>query len=216
MATELVWAYVSDMDICSLRRLPVFWRIKQHKAMGGKPCQRKWREKRMREEKKIEEIEDLQTAKYDSEAEEATWRKKSSWNHWTKKWEKERKALWMENYWTQYPAFCPLQRNKCWPYFLPGLSGAVWLNKSSPAALSRSLSINIFISLFNYLKHFLCSIYFTQMEVGWAAPPLSKTCTAGASRNIGHKVLLGSSPSTTFTLAPWHEILSYLHLTHLA
>lgn len=107
----------------------------------------------------------------------------------------------MENYWTQYPAFCPLQRNKCWPYFLPGLSGAVWLNKSSPAALSCSLSINIFISLFNYLKHFLCSIYFTQMEVGWAAPSLSKTWAAGAWRNVGHKVLLGSSSSTTFTLA---------------
>lgn len=107
----------------------------------------------------------------------------------------------MESHWTQYPTFDPLQRNKCWPYFLPGLSGAVWLNKSSPAALSRSLSINIFILLFNYLKHFLCSIYFTQMEVGWAASSLSKTCTAGVSRNVGHKVLLGSPSSTSFTLA---------------
>lgn len=34
VTTELGWAYVLEMDICSLRRLPVFWRIKQHKAMG--------------------------------------------------------------------------------------------------------------------------------------------------------------------------------------
>lgn len=41
-----------------------------------------------------------------------------------------------------------------------------------PGALSRSLSINIFISLLNYLKHFLRSIHFTEMEVEWAAPSL--------------------------------------------
>lgn len=107
-----------------------------------------------------------------------------------------------ESHWTQYPAFNPLQRNKCWPYFFPVLSGAVWLNKSSPAALSRSPSINILISLFNYLKQFLCSVYFTQMEVGWAAPSLFKACTAGAWRNVGHKVLLSTPSSTSFTLAP--------------
>jgi len=40
------------------------------------------------------------------------------------------------------------------------------------------------------------------MEVGWAAPSLSKACTTGASRNVGHKVLLGSPSSNSFTLAP--------------
>lgn len=113
----------------------------------------------------------------------------------------EGKKSSVDSHWTQYPIFNPLQRNKCWPYFFPSLSGAVWLNKSSPAALSRSLSINIFISLFNYLKHFLCSVYFTQMEVGWAAPSLFKACTAGAWRNVGHKGLLSTPSSTSFTLA---------------
>lgn len=108
----------------------------------------------------------------------------------------------VESHWTQYPTFNPLLGNKCWPYFFPGLSETIWLNKSGPAALSCSLSINICISLFNYLKHSLRSIYFRQMEVGWAAPSLFKACTAGASRNVGHKALLSPPSSTSFTLAP--------------
>jgi len=34
VATQLGWVYVLEMDICSLRRLPVCWGIKQHKDMG--------------------------------------------------------------------------------------------------------------------------------------------------------------------------------------
>lgn len=88
----------------------------------------------------------------------------------------------------------PLQRNKCWPYFSPGLSGAVCLNESNPGALSHSLSINIFISLLNYLKRFLCSIHFTEMEVEWAAPSLWNSQGRSLNKCRVHSVT-GAHPS---------------------
>lgn len=63
MATELGWAYVLEIDIRSLRRLPVFWRVEQ--PWEGKDAKRN-DDKR----EKTEEKEDLETAKYDTEAEE--------------------------------------------------------------------------------------------------------------------------------------------------
>lgn len=68
-------------------------------CFGGLDSIKPWKDKDAKgndaEELKTEEKEDLETAEYDSEAEETTWRKKSSWNHWKNKWEKERKALWI-------------------------------------------------------------------------------------------------------------------------
>lgn len=115
------------------------------------------------------------------------------------KWEKEREALQRATEHSTPPLISSRGINADLTSCL-ACQGAVWLKKSSPAALSCSLNINIFISLFNYLKHFLCSIYFTQMEVGWAAPSLSKTCTSEAPRNVGHKVLHSSFSSASFTL----------------
>lgn len=71
MATELGWAYVLEIDIRSLRRLPAFWRVEQ-------PWEDKDAKRNDDKREKTEEKGDLETAKYDSEAEETTRRKKSS------------------------------------------------------------------------------------------------------------------------------------------